>query len=193
MRRRRAPGAAALALTALVAPAPAARPASIAAPARAPEPVVLDAELRGTDARPVRFRRDVLGQGVTLVSFTFIGCRVQCPISDLHVTQVEDALAAKGRSDIRLVTLTLDPDNRPEDLRRHAEQFAPGPSRRFLTGSFAELIPLLDGLGMQFGSVSDHAFFYLLFDPGGRFVARIDGTEATPERLVAALLAIPSR
>ncbi|KMO40811.1 hypothetical protein VQ02_07040 [Methylobacterium variabile] len=196
MRRRPArsrTGAPALALAVLVALAPTARPASVVAPARAPEPVVLDAELRGTDGRPVRFRRDVLGQGVTLVSFTFIGCRVQCPISDLQVTQVEDGLAAKGRGDVRLVTLTLDPDNRPEDLRRHAEQFAPGASRRFLTGSFAELIPLLDGLGMQFGSVSDHAFFFLLFDRRGRFVARIDGTDATPERLIAALLAIPDR
>ncbi|GJD65682.1 SCO family protein, partial [Methylobacterium frigidaeris] len=185
--------AAALALSGLVAAAPPARPASVAAVARPPAPVVIDAELRGTDGSAVRFRRDVLGQGVTLVSFTFIGCRVQCPISDLRVTQVEDALAARGRGDIRLVTLTIDPDNRPEDLRRHAESFAPGPSRRFLTGSFGELIPLLDGLGMSFGSVSDHAFFFLVFDRTGRFVARIDGDEATPERLVAALVAIPDR
>lgn len=155
----------------------------------APAPVVLDAELRGTDGRVVRFKRDVLGRAVTLVSFTFVGCRVQCPISDTYVTQVEDQLDAKGRADIRLVTLTIDPDNRSEDLRRFAAQFNPGPSRRFLTGSFQELIPLLDGLGMQFGSVSDHTLFFLVFDKNGRFIMRLDEAEATPDRLTAALLA----
>lgn len=184
--------AAALALAGLLAVTVPARAAPIEAPARLREPVVTDSELRGTDGRAVRFRRDVLGQGVTLVSFTFIGCRVQCPISDIQVGQVEDLLAARGRDDIRLVTLTIDPDNRPEDLRRHAEQLSPGPSRRFLTGSFGELIPLLDGLGMSFGSVSDHDFFFLLFDRKGRFVARIEGIDATPERLAAALLAVPA-
>ena len=159
--------------------------------ARAPVPVVVDAELRSVDDRPVRFRREVLGRAVTLVSFTFIGCRVQCPISDTYVTQVETDLAARGRSDIRLVTLTIDPDNRPEDLRRFAMQFDPGPSRTFLTGSFQELVPLLDGLGMQFGSVSDHALFFLVFDKQGRFVARLDEAEATPETLAATLLAVP--
>lgn len=159
--------------------------------ARAPDPVVIDALLSDTEGRPVRFRRDVLSRGVTLVSFTFVGCRVQCPISDTYVTQLEDELAAKGRADIRLVTLTIDPDNRPEDLRRFAEQFAPGPSRTFLTGRFQELIPLLEGLGMTFGSVSDHPLFFLIFDRQGRYVARWDEAEATPARLLPALLALP--
>ncbi|SFU46096.1 protein SCO1/2 [Methylobacterium sp. 174MFSha1.1] len=185
--------AAILALAGLTALSTPSRSAPIEGRARAADPVVIDAELLGTDGRAVRFRRDVLGRGVTLVSFTFIGCRVQCPISDQRVTEVEDALAARGRGDIRLVTLTIDPNNQPEDLRRHADAFAPGPARRFLTGSFGELIPLLDGLGLSFGSMTDHDFFFLLFDREGRFVGRIEGLEATAERLAAALVAIPGR
>lgn len=151
--------------------------------------VATDAELRDTRARPVRFRRDVLGQGVTLVSFTLVGCQVQCPVSDHAMNLVEDALAARGRGDVRLVTLTINPDNGPEDMRRHAEQFGPGPSRTFLTGAPDQLYPLLDGLGMVFGNAADHPLFFLVFDAAGRPVARIPENRATPEALTAAVLA----
>ncbi|MET7241766.1 SCO family protein [Methylobacterium sp. EM32] len=151
--------------------------------------VATDAELRDTRSRPVRFRSDVLGRGVTLVSFTLVGCQVQCPLSDHRMNLVEDALAARGRGDVRLVTLTINPDNRPEDLRRHAEQFGPGPSRTFLTGVPDQLYPLLDGLGMVFGNAADHPLFFLVFDAAGRAVARIPEDRATPEALTAAVLA----
>ncbi|WP_375459506.1 SCO family protein [uncultured Enterovirga sp.] len=153
----------------------------------APPPIVVEARLEDHRGRSQRFRRDVLGKALTLVSFTFVGCTVQCPISDTYMTLVEDELTRAGRQDVRLVTLTINPDNRPDDLKAHAAQFDPGPFRLFLTGGFSELMPLLDGLGMRFGSASDHPFFYLVFDARGGFIGRVEEKDASPEVLLARL------
>ena len=150
-------------------------------------PVVLDAKLMDPQGRVRRFRSDILGRGPTLVSFTYLGCKAQCPVSDLITGQVETLLERAGRSDASIVTLTLDPTGRVADLQTHAELIGAGPRRTLFGGDLIETAPLLDGLGVRFGTLEDHSLFFLVFDARGRFVSRVEFKDATAERLIERL------
>lgn len=156
-------------------------------------PVVTDAELFDATGRTVRFRRDVLGQGVTLVTFTYRGCVTLCPLSDVIAEHVEALLEKAGAGDVRIVTLTLDPSGDPVELRRHAEQIGMSPRRMLLSGDLRETAPLLDGLGAPFGTLENHRLFFLIFDAKGRFVDRVALDKAVPEDIAARLVAISGR
>ena len=131
-------------------------------------PVLLDRWL--TDAGRVRrrLRGEIVGPQPTIVSFTYSACGAVCPVSDLVMGAVEEALARSGRRDVALATLTLDPlTDTPERLRAHAVKVGAGPLRRFYTGAPADMYAVLDGLGMQFGRLEDHGTFFLVFDADG--------------------------
>lgn len=163
------------------------RPWESRAALAAAAPVALDARLTDPHGRVVRFRSDILERGPTLVTFTYLGCNAQCPISDVIAGGVETLLERSGRSEARIVTLTLDPTVRAANLRTHAELIGTGPRRTLLGGDLLETAPLLEGLGVRFGSLDDHALFFLIFDASGRFESRVELADATPESLVARL------
>ena len=149
-------------------------------------PVALDRWL--VDAARVRrrFRDEVVGLRPTTVSFTYSACGATCPVSDLVMDAVEEALARKGRQDVALATLTLDPlTDTPERLRAHAAKVGVGPLQRFYTGAPADVYAVLDGLGMRFGRSEDHAVFFLVFAAGGHAGRRMPSSAGTEELLAA--------
>ncbi len=149
-------------------------------------PVVVDRWLVDDTRARRRFRGEVVGQRPTIVSFTYSACGATCPISDLVMGAAEDLLARSGRRDVLLATLTLDPlTDTPERLRAHAARVGAGPLRRFYTGNPADVFAVLDGLGIRFGPIEDHATFFLVFDARGRLVRRLP-LGAGPEDLLAA-------
>lgn len=148
-------------------------------------PVLLDRWL--TDAGRVRrrFRGEVVGRRPTILSFTYSACGATCPVSDLVMGAVEDLLVQGGRRDVSLATLTLDPlMDTPERLRAHAAKVGAGPLRRFYTGHPADVFAVLDGLGVRFGRLEDHATSFLVFDAQGRLLRRLP-LGAEPEVLLA--------
>ena len=168
-----------------------AEPARVEGVAVEDAPVALDRWL--VDAARVRrrFRGEVVGLRPTVVSFTYSACGATCPVSDLVMAAVEDALVRSGRQDVALATLTLDPlTDTPERLRAHAAKVGAGPLRRFYTGAPADVYAVLDGLGMRFGRPEDHAVFFLVFEAGGRAGRRMPSS-AGPEELLAAVGAAP--
>jgi protein SCO1/2 len=149
-------------------------------------PVVLDRWLVDAGRVRRRFRGEVVGQRPIILSFTYSACGATCPISDLVMGAAEDLLARSGRRDVLLATLTLDPlTDTPERLRAHAARVGAGPLRRFYTGNPADVFAVLDGLGIRFGPIEDHATFFLVFDARGRLVRRLP-LGAGPEDLLAA-------
>lgn len=137
-------------------------------------PVALDRVLVDAGRARRRFRGDVVGPGPVIVSFTYSACGTVCPVSDLVMGAVEDALARDGRRDVALATLTLDPlTDTPERLRAHAATLGAGPLRRFYTGAPADVYAVLDALGMRFGRFEDHAAFFVVFGADGRAGRRL--------------------
>ena len=148
-------------------------------------PVVLDRWLVDEHGQRRRFRGDIVGARVTVLSFSYTGCGAICPISDLVMGELEDTLRRTGRGDVALATLTLDPlTDTPERLRAHAEWLGAGPLRRFYTGAPADMFAVLDGLGMRYGRLDEHASFFLVFARDGS--ARRWPVDTGPEELLAA-------
>jgi protein SCO1/2 len=173
------------ALCAGAAPSVAAAPAS-AQPERISIKLRSD-QLTASDGRPVSLPALVRSSRRTILSFTYSGCSTVCPVSDVIMAQVEKLTRKRPAADVRLVTITIDPANdTPHKLARHAARLGSDPRRIWLTGDFVSVRSVLDGLGMQFGSLDEHGSFFLLIAPRSNKVLRMRG-QPSPQRLVQAL------
>ena len=128
------------------------------------------------DGRRVSFA-DFRGQTV-LLTFTFGHCTTVCP------TIVRDLIAARqtaGRSDARIVVVTLDPwRDTPDRLTYLAAHWQLMPGDRVLSGSIGEVQAALTALGIgrarndTTGAI-EHGATVMLVNERGRLMWRLDG------------------
>ncbi|HET9010502.1 MAG TPA: SCO family protein [Gemmatimonadaceae bacterium] len=113
-----------------------------------------------------------------LLTVAFGHCTTVCP------TIVGDLMAARrsaGRTDVRLLVLTLDPwRDTPDRLPTLAEHWGLARDDRVLSGSIAEVEAALDGLGIartrnETTGAVDHVATVLFLDARGRVAWRLDG------------------
>jgi protein SCO1 len=136
---------------------------------------IIDRPLLDAQGRRYRFLSDLVGSGPAILSFTFTGCRALCPPTDLIMDRVAIRLRDTGRTQVRLLTLTLDPlTDTPERLRsERAEVF--DTSRVFLTGAPDDVYAVLDALGVESGADQQHDTLVLLIDRSGTRVSALPG------------------
>jgi protein SCO1/2 len=170
-----------------------------------PAPVVLepgdtikDSALIDQDgkARPSSSWR---GHRVAL-TFMYTRCPLPdfCPMMDRHFAAVQKALAARpDMADVRLVSMTLDPEyDTPAVLKAHAQTLGSDPKRwTFVTAPPADAQKFAE----QFGVFSErnpdspieltHNLRTAVIDAEGRLVRVHNGTNWTPDQLVADLSA----
>ncbi len=80
-----------------------------------------------------RVTADDLRGRVWVASFIYTSCTDTCPLETRQLATVQDAFAAA--SDLRLVSISVDPDHdTPEILRRYADRYRAGDRWLFLTG-----------------------------------------------------------
>jgi cytochrome oxidase Cu insertion factor (SCO1/SenC/PrrC family) len=93
---------------------------------------VPDFVLRERSGQPVT-KADLLGK-VWIVNFIFTQCVEECPLATSRMARLQEAFAAEA--DVRLVSITVDPEHdTPEVLREYAESFDAHSQRwLFLTG-----------------------------------------------------------
>jgi protein SCO1/2 len=150
-----------------------------------PKVTIANRKVLNLDGKELRFREDVIGPGPAIVSFTYMGCQSVCPVSDLVMNAVEGALGRAARGAPRLVTLTIDPLNDTrERLAARAAEIGSGPARVWLTGDYREVYEVLEGLGIQFGSLEEHEAFFLVIGQGRKHIARVPLSKADPEFLL---------
>jgi len=138
-----------------------------------------------TDGKTHRFVRDIIRRGPTVVSFTYLGCASICPAVDLTIDEAVRKLAESAGPQPHFLTITIDPINdTPSKLAERAQ--AMERTRRFVSGEPLDVISVLDGLGMQFDRIEDHALFVLAIGEGGRKVEKASGL-ASAEQVAAAI------
>lgn len=129
-----------------------------------------DDELLDQDSTPVAADAALGGENVTVVSFTYTGCRSICPVSDLIMSALD-----RMPGDFRIATLTIDPiGDTPETLARHAEALGASPRWRFYSGDPGKVLDVVSALGMDPRSLTDHPSFFLVIGPGMRSVTRLE-------------------
>ena len=132
------------------------------------------------DGRRHRFLADIAGDHLLVINFNFTTCESICPVGNV-VMQAVDELAdeqagqALGRP-LRLVSITIDPDNdTPERLRRAALEAGASARWFWLTGAPADVELLLRRFGARAVDIQTHDPIFLIGDArNGRFI-RISG------------------
>lgn len=124
-------------------------------------------------------RADLLGK-VWIANFLYTRCPSECPLMSHALAQLQDALAAER--DVRLVSMTVDPEyDTPEVLTHYAQRFAAHPQRwLFLTGEKATLFRLARE-GFYLGAVDPHDAGQFSTPPAAwRFARRLGQRLAPP-------------
>jgi len=141
-------------------------------------------------------RADLAGKFL-VVNFVFTGCSISCLAVNHRMAEVQAAVA--GQDDVRLISLTVDPDSdTPERLAKFAMQFGADTNRwLFLTGEKRVLHPLLEEsflvqrdqrlLGFVPGGFS-HTDRMAVMDNHGRLRGLINGLKTTAPREIIELL-----
>ncbi|MEM6755610.1 MAG: SCO family protein [Planctomycetota bacterium] len=150
--------------------------------------IVSDADLRG---------------GRVIVEFIFTECRLFCPVMSIRMGELQAALAQDpSMSDVRLVSISVDPDNdTPDVLAAYAQRYDADPRRwTFLTGPDRATVWRLveEGFKLPVTDESENAAMpighsgkWLVFDRHGQARATVTATQGpTVEQALEALRAV---
>jgi protein SCO1/2 len=126
-----------------------------------------------------------------LINFIYTSCAGTCPMLTAKMAQVEKKLAPELAKNVRLVSVTLDPehDHSAQLLKYADEHGALGADWIFLTGTPAQIdhylaIFLIKRTRETDGSV-DHVTTSFLLGPDGRQIRQYDGIAVTPSTMAA--------
>jgi len=140
--------------------------------------------VEGPGLAPGRQLPDVLadGRSVTIVDFVYTRCETVCLSLGSTFQQLQAALARDSQpSPVRLLSISFDPRDSTEDLRRYGQRFGAGPSWRFLRAVDASQTARLLGDFQVTVVPSDRDFEHnaalLVVDPQGRLVRIFDIAE----------------
>jgi protein SCO1/2 len=137
------------------------------------------------------------------VTFMYTRCPLPdfCPLMDRHFAAIQKQLAgAQDLRDVRLVSVTLDPDfDTPAVLRDHAERLKADPNVwTFLTGkpadvaAFAQQFGIFTERDLGSGANLTHNLRTAVVGADGRLANVHSGNDWTPADLVADLKATPA-
>lgn len=137
------------------------------------------------------------------ITFMFTRCPLPdfCPLMDRHFAAVQKSIqGAPDMRDVRLVTMTLDPEfDTPGVLRRHAARLNADPAIwSFVTGEpkaiadFARQFGIYTERDLGTGANLVHNLRTAVIDAEGRMVKVHSGNDWTPADLVADLKATPA-
>jgi protein SCO1 len=141
---------------------------ALATPARAGQPL----QLIDQTGRPFTFAS--LRGTPTIVTFVAAHCTDACPLVNAQFEQA-DQLFAQRRLNVRLLTITLDPEHDPPSVMRDlARRFNANPKRWIVaSGSVNDVHAVMNAFGVQAergrdGYADVHTTFVYLFDKHGR-------------------------
>lgn len=143
-----------------------------------------NAEVVDQSGQKQRFNRDILGDRVVIVSFTWLGCRTVCPITDRIMQATQEEMAGREQR-YRMVTLTLSPlTDTPARMAQRAREFNAGDEWFWLSGDFHEMRNILAGLNALEANLTEHPPAFLVIDGRRNVVARLEGAPR-PGQLIA--------
>lgn len=94
-----------------------------------------DVPLVNQQGNPVRLYSDLIGKGVVVVNFVFTTCTTICPPMGAVFGQLQKLLQDRGHSDVRLISISVDPvTDTPDKLLAWGQKFHAGPNWTLLTG-----------------------------------------------------------
>jgi protein SCO1/2 len=114
-----------------------------------------------------------------LLTAVYASCGGTCPVILQQAKRVIESLPARQREAVKVLAITLDPENDSREVRAHMARMhgLSAPAFHLLGGSPAEVNRVLDAFGFERkrnseSGVIDHANLFLLIDAAGRIAYR---------------------
>lgn len=135
-------------------------------PARAPHetvsiqgaPAIPDVELMDQYGKPVRFYSELVQGKTVAISFFFTSCTTICPPLTATMTQVQELLKKRGRDDVEIISISVDPvTDTPTRLRAWSKNYNAQRGWTFLTGKKSTVDKLLKALKSFTPDPQDHS------------------------------------
>jgi protein SCO1/2 len=160
-------------------------------PALADDLSLFQLELALEDQAERPFRLDALAGHPVLLTFFYARCDTMCPLILSDVRALETALPEGDREALRVVVVTIDPDDDAARLREvAAERGLPLDRWSLVRGDEAEVRTLASTVGMAYRRTPDgfaHNAILTVLDGRGVVVAQSLGTGQPLEPLVSAI------
>ena len=126
-----------------------------------PDTVVVD-----HNGRTARFRSDIVGDRLVLVTFVYTTCTTVCPPLSALFADVQQRLGERAGREVSLVTVTVDPlRDTPVRLKAYGAQYNAGPGWSFVGGRKQAVDEVLTALGVYTPNFADHPSVVLVGDP----------------------------
>jgi len=125
-----------------------------------------EVELVDHQGRRGLLNRDIIGGRIVVADFVFTTCSSICPVISAVFAQLQQQLPANLRSDVRMLSITVDPLNdTPDRLQAQAQRYGSEPLWRWLTGRVEHVENALKGFGAYVARPDDHLPMAVVGDP----------------------------
>jgi protein SCO1/2 len=146
---------------------------------------ISDTNLLDKDGHRVRLLSDVVSDKVVVVSFIYTSCTDVCPMVTHTLSQLQDQLVGLLESQVRLVSLTVDPArDTPAKLKAYSALYGARTGWQWLTGAASDVTEALKGFGVYSANFEQHAGVILVGDGRSGKWTRVYETEDV-QRLLA--------
>jgi protein SCO1 len=122
-----------------------------------------DILLTNQDGRQLRLYADILKGNVVIINSFYSTCTGVCRVTIPVFKQLQDSLGERVGTNIRLISLTVDPQNdTPEVLRKYAAGVGAKPGWEFLTGDKQTVDQALYKFGLRTDAKEDHSNVFII-------------------------------
>lgn len=144
------------------------------------------------NAQPHELRGDLDTGALLVMTFSYTLCGSICPIGNDIMAQLDDEVGTVGGRDVRLLSITIDPQNdTPAMMAEAARKFDASDRWLWLTGRPSDIRRLLQSVGAPVHDLELHDPVFLVGDgQTGQFFRT--QTMPTIDELLSLLDAIPS-
>lgn len=118
---------------------------------------LIDHELIDQTGTKTRFVSEAIGDKKAVIAGIYTGCSTICPITTLLFAELQDALGERMETEIRLISLSVDPANdKPAMMAEAAAEIDARPGWIWLTGPPVLQNEVLLGIGAYSTDVTEH-------------------------------------
>jgi protein SCO1 len=122
-----------------------------------------NAVLTNQDGRPLRLYTDILKGNVVIINSFYSNCNGVCRVTIPVFKQLQDDLGERVGKDVRLVSITVDPESdTPEVLKHYAAGVGAKPGWDFLTGNKETVDQVLYKLGLYTEAKEEHSNIFIV-------------------------------
>jgi len=154
---------------------------------------------RDEEGKTVRIG-ELFGKGPIVLTLNYYTCPMLCPLTLRNLLSSAEAVAGISlERDFRIVTVSIDPDEKPEAARARADEMhammkaggSPGARWKFLSGGREEIAKLTSAVGFRYKKLENefaHPNVVVILTQGGRISRYLYGIEQDPRDLRLALI-----